>query len=73
MTGADGKTLHLRATRKTASCPECLARSNSVHSCRRRRIQHLPYSGQALWLVFAIRHWYCRNPSCSRKFLLNRL
>lgn len=73
ITGADGITLHLSATRKTASCPECLARSNSVHSCRRRRIQHLPCSGQALWLVFAIRHWYCRNPSCSRKIFAESL
>lgn len=71
--GTDGITLHLRATRKTASCPECLARNHSVHSCRRRRVQHLPCSGQALWLVFAIRHWYCRNPSCSRKIFAESL
>lgn len=53
ITGSDGITLHLRATRKTAQCPECLKRSCSVHSCRRRRIQHLPCSGQTLWLIFA--------------------
>lgn len=63
----DGITLHLRGKRKTALCPECLKRSDSVHSCRQRRIQHLPCSGQALWLIFAIRHWYCRNPACPRK------
>lgn len=73
ITGTDGITLHLRATRKTASCPECLTHSHSVHSCRRRRVQHLPCSGQALWLVFAIRHWYCRNPSCSRKIFAESL
>lgn len=70
---SDGIALHLRATRKTALCPECLKRSKSVHSCRRRRIQHLPCSGQTLWLVFAIRHWYCRNPSCSRKIFAGSL
>ena len=70
---ADGITLHLHALRKTAQCPECLKRSRSVHSCRRRRIQHLPCSGQALWLIFAIRHWYCRNPSCSRKIFAESL
>lgn len=69
----DGITLHLRATRKTALCPECLKRSRSVHSCRRRRIQHLPCSGRTLWLIFAIRHWYCRNPSCSRKIFAESL
>ncbi|EEC0448245.1 transposase family protein, partial [Salmonella enterica subsp. enterica] len=53
----DGITIHLRATRKTAICPECLKRSRSVHSCRRRRIQHLPCSGQTLWLIFVVRHW----------------
>ncbi|ENG1323067.1 ISL3 family transposase [Salmonella enterica subsp. enterica] len=73
ITGSDGITLHLRATRKTAQCPECLKRSRSVHSCRRRRIQHLPCSGQTLWLIFAVRHWYCRNPSCSRKIFAESL
>lgn len=64
---SDGITLHLHGKRKTAQCPECFKRSDSVHSCRRRRIQHLPCSGQTLWLVFSVRHWYCRNPACSRK------
>ncbi|SCC65350.1 zinc-finger of transposase IS204/IS1001/IS1096/IS1165 [Kosakonia oryziphila] len=70
---SDGIPLHLRATRKTALCPECLKRSKSVHSCRRRRIQHRPCSGQTMWLVFAVRHWYCRNPSCSRKIFAESL
>lgn len=73
ITGSDGITLHLRATRKTAQCPECLKRSRSVHSYRRRRIQHLPCSGQTLWLIFSVRHWYCRNPSCSRKIFAESL
>lgn len=61
-----GITLHLHGKRKTAQCPECFKRSDSVHSCRRRRIQHLPCSGQTLWLVFSVRHWYCRNPAFCR-------
>lgn len=69
----DGITIHLRATRKTALCPVCLKRSRSVHSCRRHRIQHLPCSGRTLWLIFAVRHWYCRNPSCSRKIFAESL
>ena len=68
-----GITLHLHGKRKTAQCPECFKRSDSVHSCRRRRIQHLPCSGQTLWLVFSVRHWYCRNPACHVKFLPSRL
>ncbi|MCQ0401449.1 ISL3 family transposase, partial [Escherichia coli] len=59
--------------RKTAQCPECFKRSDSVHSCRRRRIQHLPCSGHTLWLVFSVRHWYCRNPACSRKIFAESL
>ncbi|EPT1318675.1 transposase family protein, partial [Escherichia coli] len=51
-----GVTINLRSSRKTAHCPECLKRSSSVHSCRRRRIQHLPCSGRTLWLAFAVRH-----------------
>lgn len=69
----DGITIHLRATRKTALCPEYLKRSRSVHSCRRSRIQHLPCAGRTLWLIFAVRHWYCRNPSCSRKIFAESL
>ena len=69
----DGITLHLHGKRKTAQCPECFKRSDSVHSCRRRRIQHLPCSGQTLWLVFSVRHWYCRNPACSRKIFAESL
>lgn len=66
-------TINLRSSRKTAHCPECLKRSSSVHSCRRRRIQHLPCSGRTLWLAFAVRHWYCHNPSCSRKIFAESL
>ena len=70
---SDGITLHLHGKRKTAQCPECFKRSDSVHSCRRRRIQHLPCSGQTLWLVFSVRHWFCRNPACSRKIFAGSL
>ncbi|MBU9843664.1 ISL3 family transposase [Rahnella ecdela] len=66
-------SINLSATRKSAYCPECLKRSSSVHSCRRRRIQHLPCSGQSLFLTFAVRHWYCRNPACSRKIFAESL
>lgn len=72
-TASGGVTIHLQAPRKTGHCPECMKRSTSVHSRRRRRIQHLPCSGQTLWLIFAVRHWYCRNPSCSRKIFAESL
>jgi transposase len=62
----EGISLDLRTTRKTAHCPGCQKRSRSVHSYRRHRLQHLPCSGQTLYLIFVIRHWYCRNPSCMR-------
>ncbi|WP_050561179.1 ISL3-like element ISEc38 family transposase, partial [Escherichia coli] len=26
-----------------------------------------------LWLVFSVRHWYCRNPACSRKIFAESL
>lgn len=69
----DGISLNLRATRKTAQCPECMKRTRSVHSYRRRRLQHLPCTGQTLYLIFAIRHWYCRNPSCPRQVFAESL
>ncbi|EFB6609910.1 ISL3 family transposase, partial [Escherichia coli] len=30
-------------------------------------------SGHTLWLVFSVRHWYCRNPACSRKIFAESL
>ncbi|EBF9188543.1 transposase family protein, partial [Salmonella enterica] len=72
-TASGGVTIHLQATRKTGHCPEGMKHSTSVHSRRRRRIQHLPCSGQNLWLIFAVRHRYCRNPSCSRKIFAESL
>lgn len=68
-----GVTINLRSSRKTAHCPDCLKHSTGVHSYRRRRIQHLPSSGQPLWLVFSIRHWYYRNSSCARKIFAKSL
>lgn len=73
ITNPHGVSINLRATRKSAHCPECLKRSSSVHNCRRRRIQHLPCSGQTLYLTFTVRHWYCRNPICSRKIFAESL
>lgn len=73
ITRPHGVNINLRATGKSANCPECLQRSSSVHSCRRRRIQHLPCSGQTLYLTFAVRHGYCRNPVCSRKIFAESL
>lgn len=72
-TASGGVTIHLQAIRKTGHGPECMKCSTSVHSRRRRRIQHLPCSSQALWLIFAVRHWYCRNPSCLRKIFAESL
>ncbi|CFU95224.1 MULTISPECIES: ISL3 family transposase [Yersinia pseudotuberculosis complex] len=68
-----GLSINLHATRKSANCPACLTRSRSVHSYRRRRIQHLPCTGQTVHLIFAIRHWYCRNPSCPRQIFAESL
>lgn len=68
-----GVTIHLRSSRQTAHCTKCFKRSRSIHSRRQRRIQHLPCSGQPLRLVFVARHWYCRNPSCTRKIFAESL
>ncbi|CNC17991.1 Uncharacterised protein [Yersinia pseudotuberculosis] len=46
-----GVSINLRATRKSANCPECLKCGRAVHSCRRRHIQYLPCSGQTLYLT----------------------
>lgn len=70
-TASGGVTIHLQATRKTGHCPEGMKRSTSVHSRRRRRILHLPCSGQNLWLIFAVRHWYCLVLSKSILFTQN--
>ncbi|MFZ3516776.1 ISL3 family transposase, partial [Vibrio harveyi] len=62
-----GLNVYLKASSKTARCPDCLKRSNSIHSHRERRLQHLPCVGQTLYLIFTIRHWYCHNRFCKRR------
>lgn len=72
-TGHDRVTIHLQATRKTSRCPECMKLSNSVHSCRRRRNTASAMLRAGSLADFAVRHWYCRNPSCSRKIFAESL
>ena len=65
-TAINGLNIYLNASSKTAKCPHCLKHSHFIHSHRQRRLQHLPCVGQTLYLIFNIRHWYCRNQLCQQ-------
>lgn len=57
----------------SAHCTKCKRKSKSVHSYRKRRLQHAPCAGQAVYLTFNIRHWYCRNSSCEKTIFADSL
>jgi len=72
-TSITGLNVYLKASSKTARCPDCSKRSNSIHSHRKRRLQHLPCVGQTLYLIFTVRHWYCRNRFCKQRIFAESL
>ncbi|CTS58558.1 transposase [Escherichia coli] len=69
---SDGITLHLRGKRKQHNALNALSVA-ILFIVVAGWIQHLPCAGQTLWLVFSVRHWYCRNPACSRKIFAESL
>lgn len=52
---------------RRALCPCCGMSCSRVHSRRWRRIQCTEFLSMPSTLLLNIRHFYCDNPSCSRK------
>jgi len=54
-------------------CPQCAMPSFAIHSSYHRHPRDLPCIGRPIRLVFTVRKFFCRNPTCSRKVFAERL
>ena len=48
-----------------AICPTCKSISSSIHDYKRRTVRHLPCNGQACYIEFLARRFYCDMCRCS--------
>ena len=69
----EGVTLHLFATRRTATCPACQRRSHRVHSRYDRTIADLPWSGTTIKLRLRVRRFICRVAACPQRIFAEQL
>src|SRR5713226_6553299 len=59
--------------RSSSPCPHCSTPSSAIHCSYRRHPRDLPSIGRPLRLVFTVRKFFCRKPTCSRKVFTERL
>jgi transposase len=59
--------------RSSSPCPHCSTPSSAIHSLYRRHPKDLPCAGRPIRLVFTVRKFFCRNPTCSCKVFTERL
>src|SRR5919199_4427368 len=64
---ADGVTLELTSTRRTACCPLCPRRSHRVHSRYERTLADLPWAERSVTLRLHVRRFFCPNRRCPRR------
>jgi len=65
--------LRLRNREAGAVCPYCGEYSQRVHSEYERKLKDLPCSGYGVTIILAVRRFFCKAASCSRKTLSERL
>ncbi len=65
--------VHVTSYRSSSPCPHCSMPSSAIHSSYRRHPKDLPCAGRPIRLVFTVRKFFCRNPTCSRKVFTERL
>ena len=58
--------------RPSSPCPQCATPSSTIHSSYQRHPRDLPCVGRPIRLVFTVRKFFCRNPTCSRKMFAER-
>ena len=63
----------LRTTNRGAKCPACGRVSRRVHSRYQRPLGDLPIGGKEVWLVLAVRRFFCEAKSCLRAIFCERL
>jgi hypothetical protein len=65
--------VHVTSHRSSSPCPQCATLSSAIHSSYCRHPRDLPCVGRPIRLVFTVRKFFCRNPTCSRKVFTERL
>ena len=58
--------LHVVATTRGASCPECQTKNDRLHSYYYRQPADLPCVGQAVRLQIEVRRFFCDNKLCPK-------
>jgi len=65
--------VHVTSHRSSSPCPQCSRPSSAIHSLYRRHPRDLPCTGRPIRVLFTVRKFFCRNPTCSRKVFTERL
>lgn len=67
-------SIHIKVISKsrTSSCPCCGKESNKVHSKYLRKFRDLPIINKNLYITFASKKFFCKNPECKRKIFTER-
>jgi transposase len=67
------RRVHLATAEEAArACPECGAFAWKVKGTARTCPRDLPYGERGLVLLWRKRRWWCREPKCPRKLVLQR-
>src|SRR5438874_9556652 len=70
---AEEVLVRVTSYRSSSPCPQCSTPSSATHSSYRRHPKDLPCAGRPIRLLFTVRKFFCRNPTCSRKVFTQRL
>jgi transposase len=71
--GPDQIVATLEATAPQGACPDCGTWSEAVHSRYRRTAADPPWGGHSVRLHLHVRTFFCRQPTCMRRIVTERL
>jgi transposase len=66
-------TMLICTTDRTARCPLCSVHASRIHSRYVRTLADLPWNGIPVRLRLTVRRFFCRNDTCNRCILTERL
>jgi transposase len=64
---AEELLVRVTSHRANSPCPQCSMPSSAIHSSYHRHPRDLPCIGRPIRLLFTVRKFFCRNPTCSCK------
>lgn len=70
---ARGLMIHVRARRRSVSCPDCGTPSIRVHSRYTRLLADLPWQSTSVRLRVQTRRFFCAESECDRRIFAERL